>query len=335
MNSSKFEPSFSGIPNGDRIKPRNARLHDTKNFHVTLKQWRALHAVVDCGGFSGAAESLHLSQSSISYAIAKLQAQFGFSLLKINGRKAELTKEGKALLERSRNLLCDAVELEACADRLRRGQHNEIRMAIEPEFPIALIAKALDRLVQSGNHVKVALTELGAADLEETLRSRRADLAVTSRVPTGYDHVPIFQFDYVAVTNIRHRLHRLKRELQPEDFAGEVEILITGYHGQQPIERRMYPSVRSGNWCVGSIDAAIRALNEGLGFAWLPRHYVEAGRDRHVLSILPIKNHCSRIVRLELAYNRLLHASPQLQALMEMLLRVTMEGDEQSRTALA
>ena len=334
MNRPKFEPNGLCVSSGDRAKLQNGRLHDRKNFHVTLKQWRALHAVVDCGGFSGAAESLHLSQSSISYAIAKLQDQFGFPLLKINGRKAELTKEGKALLERSRNLLWDAIELEACADRLQRGQHNEIRIAMEPEFPIAFVARALDRLIRAGHHIKVALSELGAADLEETLRSRRADLAITSRVPTGYDHVPIFQFDYVAVTNVRHRLHHLKRELQPEDFEGEMEIIISGYGRQQPLEGRLHAVARAGNWCVGSIDAALHALYEGLGFAWLPRHCVEAGRDRHVLSILPIKNHCSQIVRLELAYNRMLQTNPQLKAMMEMLLLVTLENGEKSVTTL-
>ena len=42
---------------------------------TTLDQWRALQAVVDFGGYAQAAEQLFRSQSTISYTVAKLQAE--------------------------------------------------------------------------------------------------------------------------------------------------------------------------------------------------------------------------------------------------------------------
>lgn len=44
---------------------------------VTLDQWRALQAVIDHGGFAQAAEKLHRSQSSVSYAVNRLQELLG------------------------------------------------------------------------------------------------------------------------------------------------------------------------------------------------------------------------------------------------------------------
>ena len=78
---------------------------------VTLDQWRTLQAVVDYGGYAQAAEQLHRSQSSVSYAVSRLQDQLGVALLRVEGRKAQLTEAGEALLQRSRPLVQTAVEL--------------------------------------------------------------------------------------------------------------------------------------------------------------------------------------------------------------------------------
>ena len=53
---------------------------------VTLEQWRVLQAVVDEGSYARAAEALARSQSSISYAIQRLQEQLGTQVLRLRGR---------------------------------------------------------------------------------------------------------------------------------------------------------------------------------------------------------------------------------------------------------
>ena len=71
-----------------------------------------LHAVVEHGGFAQAAEALHKSQSTISYAVNKLQQQLDVQILEIKGRKAVLTDAGQVLLRRSESLLKDSEALE-------------------------------------------------------------------------------------------------------------------------------------------------------------------------------------------------------------------------------
>lgn len=62
---------------------------------VTLDQWRALQAVIDHGGFAQAAEKLHRSQSSVSYAVNRLQELLGLKLLHIEAAKLCLAKLAK------------------------------------------------------------------------------------------------------------------------------------------------------------------------------------------------------------------------------------------------
>lgn len=96
------------------------RQYDIQNFYSSLKQWRMLHALIDCGSYAEAAELLHVSQSTLSYTLIKLQERLGVQLLKLEGRKAVLTAPGKLLVERSRRVLQEASDLEDFARNLEQ-----------------------------------------------------------------------------------------------------------------------------------------------------------------------------------------------------------------------
>ena len=64
---------------------------------ITLDQWRALVAVVDHGSYAAAAAALHKSQSSVTYAVQKLESLLGVRAFTIEGRKSVLTPTGEFL----------------------------------------------------------------------------------------------------------------------------------------------------------------------------------------------------------------------------------------------
>jgi DNA-binding transcriptional LysR family regulator len=53
-------------------------------------------AVVDTGGYAQAAEALHKSQSSVTYAVQKLESVLGIKAFEIQGRTAILTPDRSA-----------------------------------------------------------------------------------------------------------------------------------------------------------------------------------------------------------------------------------------------
>ena len=86
--------------------------------NVTLEQWKALISVVDSGGYENAAEALNKSQSSVTYAVQKLQSQLGVKAFEVKGRKAVLTPTGEFLYRRARALVDDAAATESAARKL-------------------------------------------------------------------------------------------------------------------------------------------------------------------------------------------------------------------------
>ena len=55
---------------------------------VTLEQWQALVAVVESGSHAKAAEVLHKTQSTVTYAIRKIESLLNVKAFEIRGRKA-------------------------------------------------------------------------------------------------------------------------------------------------------------------------------------------------------------------------------------------------------
>src|SRR4051812_41051294 len=111
---------------------------------ISLDQWAALVSVVESGGYAQAAIQLHKSQSTLTYAIQRLEELLGLKVFEIRGRKAALTAAGQVLYRRGRTLVDDAGRLESAAGELARGWESEIRIAAEVVFPTWLLLECFD-----------------------------------------------------------------------------------------------------------------------------------------------------------------------------------------------
>jgi DNA-binding transcriptional LysR family regulator len=78
---------------------------------VELRQLRCLVAVVDHGGFTGAAAELGVSQPAVSRGVAALERALGVRLLRRTSREVMATAAGERVLVRARRLITDVEDL--------------------------------------------------------------------------------------------------------------------------------------------------------------------------------------------------------------------------------
>src|SRR5260370_24726695 len=90
---------------------------------VTLRQLEIFLAIARDGQVTRAANTLHLTQSATSMALAQLEKQLDTALFEREGRTLRLTERGRLLLAEAPELLARVRELPA----LLGGQGGQLR----------------------------------------------------------------------------------------------------------------------------------------------------------------------------------------------------------------
>lgn len=284
---------------------------------TTLEQWQVLKAIIDRGGFAQAAVALHRSQSSVSYMVARLQEQLGVDLLVIEGRKARLTDAGKILLNTATDLLADANGLEALAASLAKGWEPEVRLAVDVAFPKPLLLAALRSFTQRHPQTRLQLREVVLSGADDALHDHSADVVIGTRVPSGYLGDLLLDVEFVAVAHPDHVLHQLGRELEADDLARHLQIVLRDSGQRHPRDEGWLGAAQ--RWTVTGMETSAATVASGLGFAWLPRHLIQPRLDDGTLLPLPLHQGRSRRVPLYLIFGSASSAGPAARQLAQEL----------------
>lgn len=280
---------------------------------ISLEQWRALLAVVDAGGYAQAAEALHKSQSSISYAIHKMEHLLGLKVFTIEGRKAVLTDTGAMLVRRARLLLGEAAEIESAAKRLGQGWEAEVRLAVDHLFPVDGLFHVLERFSAEAPATRIHLLETVLSGGDEALFGGRVDLAILPVPPPGFLGDTLMRFRFVAVAHPEHALHRLGRELTYQDLRQERQLVIRD-SGQNRGKDAGWLGAEQ-RWTVSYTSTSIRAVAAGLGFAWFPEHHIRQELRDGLLKPLPLREGGQRDWQLHLIFKDRDTAGPATERL--------------------
>lgn len=269
--------------------------------HISLKQWNTLLAVVRNGSFARAAEALHISQPAISYTIAKIEERLGMPLLRPDGRRARITDIGRQLLAHVEPLVRQAAQVETIARQLRASCRPEIRLAVVEEFPIPPVLSAIRSYSDSHPGATVLVTKGSADVVHRLLHNCEATLAITMQLPEGMHGDVLVETEYVPVAHARHPLFALGRPLSDADFLQVIEVRVGADEGPDAPDTGTGEK-RQRSWNVSNVDTAEKALAEGIGYGWLPRHQIQASLTAGRLAVLPVSAAQRRTLLFYLGY---------------------------------
>ncbi|MDN0073798.1 LysR family transcriptional regulator [Crenobacter sp. SG2303] len=280
---------------------------------TSLEQWRVLMAIVEYGGYAQAAEVLHRSQSSVSYAVARLQESLGVTLLEPEGRRMKLTAVGDALLRDARPLIDAALRLEGRARALDQGWEPEVTLAVDALFPTRLLLKTLSEFAGTCTQTRVQVHEVVMSGADEALYAGKVELAVVRRVPQGFIGDWLMDVELVAVAAPGHPLFQLERELSLSDLVMHNQVVLRDSGERHPRNDGWLGAER--RWTFGNPQTMIEVVEAGLGFAWLPIDRAAEGLAKGRLVQLPLKCGQSRKGDLSLVYADPEHTGPAVKAL--------------------
>ncbi len=305
---------------------------------ISLEQWAAFKAVVDAGSFALAAETLNKSQSSVSYAIARLQEQLPRPVLTLEGRRAVLTDEGKLLYRRATELLRHAEVTEDFARISAQGLEAEVRVAVDLLLDVRLILPALDRLSTHYPFTRVRILETSLSGTEEALLEKKAEIVIGSQVPVGHIGTPVKQIRMIPVAHPSHPLftRREKVECHKTAALGNPDgITEWDLKAARQIVLRDSGARREQNagwlgseqrWTVSHFASSLKILRAGLAFAFLPEDWVAEDLRAGTLRPLPLAEGGERLILLHLMLSNRETVGPATRLLAESLVQCLRGG---------
>lgn len=196
---------------------------------MLLRHLRYLLAVADHGGFTRAAEALHVSQPTLSQQIRQLEESLGVSLFDRTSRTVKPTDAGEAYIECARRVL---VELEAG----RRALHDvkdlsrgTLRLAMTPTFMAYLVGPLVRDYVARYPNIHLQIFEMSMADIEAGLADDSLDIAIAFDQVRNADieSIPAFSETLGLMVGRAHPLYESREALSAEEVAQLDFALLT------------------------------------------------------------------------------------------------------------
>jgi DNA-binding transcriptional LysR family regulator len=284
---------------------------------TTLDAWEILQTVVQLGGFAPAAEKLNRSQSTISYAVGRLQDRLGVRLFEMQGRKARLTEVGRVLLADAEPHLAGFHQLERRARSMASGGASEVRLSVDSLFPDDRLFAALAGFSRSFPHVRPKLRQGAFLSAEAEFSLHDAQLCVTGLISREMFVKPILAIRVIAVVRRGHPLLSIRRRLSRSDLMQHMLVTIEGAASGSLKHQPQHPAQRV--LPVGTIESSIAAVRSGLCFGWLPQYRIQSEIDRGDFVALPLPAGRTRDVRLNLVCRDLSFGNSEANALAELL----------------
>jgi DNA-binding transcriptional LysR family regulator len=221
---------------------------------LDVRRLRVLREVIARGSFSGAADSLHLSQSAVSQQIAVLEREVGVPLLERTSEGPKLTAAGDALMEHGDAVICRLEEAERELAQIAGLEGGRLRLASFPTASATLMTRALSLFRQRFPKVELQFSEDEPEDSFPGLKRGDFDLAVV--------------FDYPAF---------------PLDFARDVEaeliyeepmwVALPPGHPLAAAKSVRIEDLADEDWLCGALPSSCReqVLNLGREAGFEPR----------------------------------------------------------------
>ncbi len=290
-----------------------------KTPRVSLEQWLTFKTVVDSGSYALAAEALNKSQSSVSYAIGRLNEQLPQPVLSLDGRKAVLTDAGQILYRHAQQLLKQASEAEAVASSLALGFESEVSIAVDVLIEIGSLICAFEEFSKEFPHTRIRVLETSLSGTTEALTERTADLVIGSSTPIGFRSTPLTQVSMIPVAAPSHPLVLNRENVSEMELRSMRQVVLRDTGTRREQDAGWLESEQ--RWTVSHFSTSIKLLRSGLAFAFVPRNWIEAELAEGSLRRIPLDTSLDRLIQMYIMLTDNQAAGPASRALHDGILQ--------------
>lgn len=267
-------------------------------------QLRAFAEVIELGGFSSAAERLHLTQPAVSQQVKQLERRFSLKLIERIGRKVTPTTAGTELLVHARRIEAALASANEAMARHATGALGRVRIGTGATACIHLLPPVLRELRKRLPSLDIAVTTGNSAHILKLIEDNALDVGLVTLPVRGraLAITPVLDDEFVAIAS--SEAPPLPRRITPAVLASKPLVLYEPGAQTRRIVDQWCGRKRSSLKPVmelGSVEAIKELVGAGLGYyGILPRMAVSNDRKRNGLVVRSLTPRLSRKLALVL-----------------------------------
>lgn len=239
-----------------------------------------------------AAETLQVSQPSVSQQIKSFETDIGFPLFYRNGRFLELTSEGRQLFNKSQNIFNSMNSIEDFIEN-RTDFSGHIYLNVSADIEKPFIAKVSAALMKSFilKEARLKITSFTQIQPQNQKSSQSIELFLTSEKQKKLNLVSEFSFPVKLISNIQNidlghvKTNHLKSLLSR--LGQKLAIPGPGHKLRDELNENLKLFDFESNVILESdiISCLSEAVREGLGCSLLPLQYIYDDIRKNKLSV--------------------------------------------------
>lgn len=289
---------------------------------MTIRHLKIFTVVADAGGMSAAAKRLHVSQPTVSQAIAELEKNYGVKLFERLSQKIYLTKQGELMLSFSRHILDSFEQMEEAMDQA--VESPSLRIGCSVSVGTCLINDILDKANERMPECFISVLVANSSDIEQAILNNEVDLGIVEGILKSNDLVvtPVCEDELVLVCGKQHPLAKEKLitldMLEGQDYISRE----SGSAERNQLEKVFedYGLQLKRTFCSTNTEAIKNAVMRGRGIAILSKRLIEKESEAGDIVILPLEGEAvTRNMNLAIHKNKYISKSIKImQEIMKM-----------------
>jgi DNA-binding transcriptional LysR family regulator len=259
---------------------------------MEISQLEVFLAVAREGGFSRAAEKLYRTQSAVSQAIRKLEAEIGEPLFDRSTRDGVVTDAGQVLREYAERLLNLRENAREALGELRELQKGKLVVGAN-EFTALYLLRVLAEFRRLHPAIRIVVQRSLGSQIPDDLRRHNCEFGVLTYDPQDPElaSVVVYSDELIFVVPPQHPLARESRvsirQLGAESFVAHI---VSSPYREKVIQAfEKYKTPLHMGVELPTLQAIKRFVAMGNGVAFLPEISVEDEIARGELVRIPVQ----------------------------------------------
>lgn len=248
--------------------------------------------VLECGGFSAAAQKLYLSQPSVSGQVRQLEQSLRATLVDRSGARIRPTAEGQVLAEHARRIFLLADEAVAAIQQVQGLAAGRIVVAGTSTVGTFLLPPLLARFLREHPGLDHGLRVGNGEQVQRWLLDGEVGLGVLAGRPDAPQLVvqPMFSDRLVLIGAPDHPL--AGRPAVPSQLVGERFLMR-----ERGSATRLLQEAELERWGLGAVSTADmwgpetlkQSVGAGLGVSLISEHAVARDVAHGVLTVIEVQ----------------------------------------------